>query len=115
MKKLILAIVFLLLSSSPLYAADQTITFVWTPNTDVVEGYNIYASGTADGPWVLINDELIVETTYTHVYTEDVEGMRWFHCTASDGRNESLPSDVVDCMVDTIAPGAPVTLTLSSD
>lgn len=113
MKKLLIAIIILL--AATVYGADQTITFQWQPNPDEVAGYNIYAGESASGPWVKINPELISETTYTYTYSEALEAQRWFYCTASDGRNESEPSNVVDCAVDTIPPGKPGTFTLSSD
>ena len=44
-----------------------------------------------------------------------VEGAQWFYVTASDGRNESTPSNIVDCMIDTKVPDALQTLTITSD
>ena len=107
--------IILLALSVVTYAADQTITFEWDASQDKIAGYNIYSSETGDKPWTKINAKLIVETTYTHTYTELIEAKRWFYIKASDGRNESAPSNIVECPIDTIAPGKVRTLTFSTD
>ena len=115
LRHLFLVLSFLLLSVVVARSADQTITFEWDVPAEEVTGYNIYSGDSASGPWTKINAELIAETTYAYTYTDAVEAGRWFYVTASDGRNESEPSNVVDCMIDTVPPGKVGTLTLSSD
>ena len=46
---------------SPLHSVDLS----WTPSTSAVVGYNIYRSGTSDGPYAKINSALNATTAYT--------------------------------------------------
>jgi len=46
---------------SPLHSVDLS----WTPSTSAVVGYNIYRSGTSDGPYAKINPALNAAAAYT--------------------------------------------------
>jgi len=46
---------------SPLHSVDLS----WTPSTSAVVGYNIYRSGTSDGPYAKINSALNAAAAYT--------------------------------------------------
>ena len=46
---------------SPLHSVDLS----WSPSTSAVVGYNIYRSGTSDGPYAKINPALNAATAYT--------------------------------------------------
>ena len=46
---------------SPLHSVDLS----WTPSTSAVVGYNIYRSGTSDGPYAKINSALNATAAYT--------------------------------------------------
>ena len=114
MKKLIILFIILFLAG-PLYA-EQTINFEWDVTEDVtVTGYNLYSGESVTGPWVKENQGLITEVTYSKIFPDGIESGYWFYVTASDGRNESGPSNIVDCMIDTKAPAAIQTLTITSD
>ena len=115
MKKFLLTICFLFCLSLPAVAADQTITFAWDASTGPVTGYNIYSADSNSGPWSKLNAEVITGIEYVYTYTDQVEQQKWFYVVATDGRNESLPSNIVDCKVDTVPPGKVMTFELHSD
>ena len=111
-----LVLLFILFASVS-YAGEQTITFEWDVNQEIsVPGYNLYSSSvSADGPWEVVNDAIIEDTPYSYTYTTGVEAHLWFYIVATDGRNESEPSNVVDCLVDTVPPPAVQNLQVTSD
>ena len=119
MKKLLLIIAISLFLAGPLYAGPQTVRMEWDANdpAEGVTGYGIWASNNVDGPWMQLNPESepVIGTTYEYVYTGEVEQEKFFYVKATDGRNWSGPSNVVDLMIDTKVPANVQTLTISSD
>ncbi len=115
MKRLMLAIMFVMLTASMSFATSQTLKFAWDANasSDHVTGYNIYKSMSATGPWEKLNPELITGITYEAEITDTIEADMYFHCKATDGTNESGASNVVSGRIDNIAPGAPGGMTIT--
>jgi hypothetical protein len=116
MKKLLM-VLFFVLCASLVYSADQTITFEWDIANPPVTGYNLYSAEVETGPWTRLNDKMISGdlTTWAYTYTDAIEAPRWYMIKATDGRNESDPSNIVNCVIDTIPPNPIGGLNLSSD
>ena len=110
----ILAIIIILIAL-PAFAGDQTITLQWDASEQGVTGYSLFMGDTETEQMEQLNPELITETKYVHVFSEPIEGQKYFHVKATDGRNWSGPSNVVSTMVDTKAPAAVTNITISSD
>ena len=108
---LIACIVGILLMAMVARSAEQTVKLGWcaTPDEDVV-GYHVYQAEAMEGPWARINTDTIVELEYALTITDPVEADLFWFCTATDGRNESGPSNIVFLNIDTIPPGVPSTL-----
>jgi len=112
MKKLLL-ILMLLMLAAPVYSA-QTLEFEWDASTSTdVTGYNLYKSAATDGPWARLNSSLISGLTYSAEISDNIEATMYFYCTATDGINESAPSNIVSGRIDNIVPGAPGNLTIT--
>jgi len=95
-------------------AGDQTINFGWDVSADATS-YAIFSGPTVDVQDQQLNTEPITEPTWTYVFTSEIEADIFFHVKATDGRNWSLPSNVVSAFIDTKAPASITTLTLTSD
>ena len=80
---------------SPLHSVDLS----WSPSTSAVVGYNIYRSGTSDGPYAKINSALNATTAYTD-NTVQAGATYYYVTTAVDGSGvESAYSNQAQAVV----------------
>jgi Cep192 domain 4/Abnormal spindle-like microcephaly-assoc'd, ASPM-SPD-2-Hydin len=80
-------------------SAQHSIDLSWNPSTSAVVGYNIYRSGTADGPYAKINAALNATTSYTDNTVQ--AGLTYYYVTtAVDGSGiESAYSNQAQAVV----------------
>ena len=105
---IVAGIIGILLLAAVTQGADQTVTLAWDANTETdLVGYNLYQGDSVEGPWDKVNTDVITMTEYAVSYTEPVEADKYYHVTATDGRNESGPSNIVATRIDTVAPATP--------
>jgi len=116
MKKLLLAVVAFFFTVGMACAASN-VTFTWDPNSESdLAGYRLYQSNTSgaytygDG-----NQIATIPTGIETVKIADVaDGTYFWVLTAYDATgNESGPSNEVTANFDTLAPGAPTTVTIT--
>ena len=116
MKKTLALIVGFLLLAGVCQAATN-ITFEWDPNSEAdLAGYRLYQSQTSgayiygDGNQVAT----ILTGTETLTFTAIADGTYFWVLTAYDeDGNESGPSNEVTANLDTLAPDAPSTVTIT--
>ena len=82
---------------SPLHSVDLS----WTPSTSAVVGYNIYRSGTSDGPYAKINPALNAAAAYTDNTVQ--AGVTYYYVTTAVDASgvESVYSNQAQAVVPT--------------
>ena len=116
MKKLLLAVVAFFFTVGMACAASN-VTFEWDANSELdLAGYRLYQSQTpgvytfGDGNQIAT----VLAGTETVQITDVVDGIYFWVLTAYDATgNESGPSNEVTANFDTLAPGAPTTVTIT--
>ena len=108
MKKLMLLSMMMGIVLLAMVAQGQQVNLEWDANSEPdLIGYNLYQADAATGPWDKVNVDVITNPAYSIDYTEPVESDRYYYVTATDGPNESEPSNIVATRVDTVAPANP--------
>jgi len=110
MKKLLvvaITFIFCLMISITSFAANTAVELEWNASvsTDVI-GYNVYRSDTSGSGYEKINKELITDTEYTDIFSEELETKFYYVVTATDGPNESDFSEEVYVRIDNVPPPA---------
>ncbi|MCG7218206.1 fibronectin type III domain-containing protein [Paenibacillus mucilaginosus] len=91
--------------SAVAHSGSTDLSWTANPQLDGVTGYNVYKNG------VKVNTSLITGTTYTVTSLTD-NTTYYFKVTAVDAAgNESVPSDQVSSLYDTLSPLAPIGVT----
>ena len=82
---------------SPLHSVDLS----WSPSTSAVVGYNVYRSGTSDGPYAKINSALNATTAYTDITVQ--AGVTYYYVTTAVDASgvESVYSNQAQAVVPT--------------
>jgi len=118
MKKAIFLVLFLIcLVFVPYVNAASNITFAWDSNSESdLAGYRLYQSQTSGS--YTFGDGNQVATILAGIETVQIanvpDGIYFWVLTAYDDKgNESGPSNEVTANLDTLAPGAPTTVTIT--
>lgn len=73
-------------------AGSAQVSLSWSAVTDnVLQGYNVYRSSSASGPFTLLNSSLLQSTTYTDT---SASGTEYYQVSAVDSAGESEKADV---------------------
>lgn len=117
MKRIILAVILLVLVAIPAFGATLPLKGTWTAPTTSADGtaltdlagYNLYVTS---GTRAKLNTTLISATTYNFNFNASTYGTYTFVVTAVDtSGNESVDSDMASYVyADTIAPSKPGSL-----
>jgi fibronectin type 3 domain-containing protein len=110
MKKLVLLLLFMFLSTSAFAVGVQ---LSWDPNTEAdLAGYKVYQSTTSGGYVKGSPIAAVASPTVTYTVASIVDGTYYYVLTAFDtSGNESDFSNEVSIKIDTVAPGKTVGLT----
>jgi len=101
--RLLIALI-LLLMAVPVQAVD--LTFGWTPNTDITEGYRLYES--LGGDAALVTEITEREAATVTINQADEQDCHTYYLTAYAGALESAPSDTATWCPDSEIPGVVV-------
>lgn len=114
MKKLLFAIIAMLLVSPAIVFAGESVTLSWNPNTETdLAGYRLYQSAVS-GQYTFGADAAVAEIpagTETVTLENIADGTYYWVLTAYDtDGNESGPSNEVTLAIDTTPPDPPTGL-----